>query len=124
MSGLRVSIVLAVLSAVAITAPGGEVTGPIEVQLGGPGTATTLTVTDEAENAIPGARAMLQGANGPGGDRVWIAADATVLRGVSIGDHSIVGTRSLVTRDVAAHTLAYGSPATARGSVGDRSGTS
>jgi acetyltransferase-like isoleucine patch superfamily enzyme len=57
------------------------------------------------------------------GDHVWIAADATVLRGVSIGDHSIIGTRSLVTRDIAAHTLAYGAPATARGSVGDRSGT-
>jgi acetyltransferase-like isoleucine patch superfamily enzyme len=57
------------------------------------------------------------------GDHVWIAADATVLRGVSIGDHSVVGTRSLVTRDVAAHTLAYGSPATARGPVGDRSRT-
>jgi acetyltransferase-like isoleucine patch superfamily enzyme len=57
------------------------------------------------------------------GDHVWVASDATVLRGVAIGDHSIIGTRSLVTRDVAAHTLAYGSPATARGSVGDRSGT-
>lgn len=57
------------------------------------------------------------------GDHVWIASDATVLRGVSIGDHSIVGTRSLVTRDIAAHTLAYGAPATARGSVGDRSAT-
>ena len=55
------------------------------------------------------------------GDHVWIASDATVLRGVSIGDHSVIGTRSLVTRDVAAHTLAFGVPATARGSVGDRS---
>ena len=57
------------------------------------------------------------------GDHVWIASDATVLRGVEIGDHSIIGTRSLVTRDVAAHTLAYGVPATARGAVGDRSRT-
>jgi acetyltransferase-like isoleucine patch superfamily enzyme len=55
------------------------------------------------------------------GDHAWIAADATVLRGVTIGEHSIVGTRSLVTRDVPAHSLAFGMPATVRGEVGDRS---
>jgi acetyltransferase-like isoleucine patch superfamily enzyme len=55
------------------------------------------------------------------GDHVWIAADATVLRGVRIGEHAVIGTRSLVTRDVPPHTLAYGEPAEARGPVGDRS---
>jgi maltose O-acetyltransferase len=55
------------------------------------------------------------------GDHVWIAADCTVLRGVSIGEHSIVGARSIVTGDVPAHTLAFGQPARPRGSVGDRS---
>jgi maltose O-acetyltransferase len=57
------------------------------------------------------------------GDHVWIAGDCTVLRGVSIGDHSVVGTRSIVTRDVPSHTLAFGSPAQPRGVVGDRSCT-
>jgi acetyltransferase-like isoleucine patch superfamily enzyme len=55
------------------------------------------------------------------GDFVWVASEVTVLRGVTIGDHSIVGTRSLVTRDIPPHTLAFGSPAEPRGSVGDRS---
>jgi len=55
------------------------------------------------------------------GDFVWVASEATVLRGVTIGDHSVVGTRSLVTRDVPPHTLAFGVPAEPRGSVGDRS---
>jgi maltose O-acetyltransferase len=55
------------------------------------------------------------------GDFVWVASEVTVLRGVTIGDHSIVGTRSLVTRDVPPHTLAFGVPAEPRGSVGDRS---
>lgn len=55
------------------------------------------------------------------GDFVWVASDVTVLRGVTIGDHSIVGTRSLVTRDIPPHTLAFGFPAEPRGSVGDRS---
>ena len=54
-------------------------------------------------------------------DHVWIAADCTVLRGVSIGEHSVVGARSVVTRDVPPHTLALGAPAEPRGVVGDRS---
>jgi acetyltransferase-like isoleucine patch superfamily enzyme len=55
------------------------------------------------------------------GDYAWIASDVTVLRGVTIGEHAVVGARSLVTRDVPPHALAFGSPATVRGSVGDRS---
>ncbi len=58
------------------------------------------------------------------GDCVWIASDVTLLRGVSIGEHSVIGTRSLVTGDVPPHTLAFGQPARTRGSVGDRTKTS
>ena len=53
----------------------------------------------------------------------WIASDVTVLRGVRIGEHCIIGSRSLVTRNVPDHTLAFGVPAEARGRVGDRSAT-
>jgi len=52
---------------------------------------------------------------------VWIASDVTVLRGVTIGDHSVIGARSLVTCDIPPHTLAFGQPATPKGVVGDRS---
>lgn len=52
---------------------------------------------------------------------VWVAADVTILKGVEIGDHSVIGTRSLVNRSLAPHTLAFGSPARAHGTVGDRS---
>jgi maltose O-acetyltransferase len=55
------------------------------------------------------------------GDWVWIAADATVLKGVRIGSHSIVGARSLVTDSIAEHTLAVGVPAKPVGRIGDRS---
>jgi maltose O-acetyltransferase len=55
------------------------------------------------------------------GDYVWVASDVTVLRGVSIGEHSVIGARSLVTSDIPPHSLAFGSPARVRGSVGDRS---
>mgnify|MGYP001440886405 CR=1 FL=1 len=55
------------------------------------------------------------------GDYTWVASDVTILKGVRIGSHCIVGTRSLVTHDVPDHSLAFGSPATVRGKVGDRS---
>jgi len=55
------------------------------------------------------------------GDFVWVASDVTVLRGVEIGAHSVIGTRSLVTRSIPEHTLAYGVPARPGGEVGDRS---
>jgi maltose O-acetyltransferase len=55
------------------------------------------------------------------GDYVWVASDVTVLRGVTIGEHSVIGARSLVTSDIPPHSLAFGSPARVRGSVGDRS---
>ncbi|HEY5657473.1 MAG TPA: acyltransferase, partial [Myxococcota bacterium] len=41
------------------------------------------------------------------GDHTWIAADVTVLRGVRIGAHCVVGARSLLTRDLPDHTLAF-----------------
>jgi maltose O-acetyltransferase len=55
------------------------------------------------------------------GDYAWVASDVTVLRGVTIGEHSVIGARSLVTRDIPPHSLAFGTPATVRGTVGDRS---
>jgi acetyltransferase-like isoleucine patch superfamily enzyme len=55
------------------------------------------------------------------GDHVWVASDCTVLKGVTIGEHAVVGARSLVTRDVAPHALVFGTPAVPRGTVGDRS---
>jgi len=57
------------------------------------------------------------------GDCVWIASDVTILRGVTIGEHSVIGARSVVTRDIPPHTLAFGQPATPRGVIGDRSNT-
>jgi acetyltransferase-like isoleucine patch superfamily enzyme len=55
------------------------------------------------------------------GDFAWIASDVTLMKGVTIGEHAVVGARSLVTHDVPPHTLAYGFPARAHGPVGDRS---
>ena len=54
------------------------------------------------------------------GDYVWVASDVSILRGVSIGDHSVIGARSLVSGAVPPHSLAFGTPARVRGRVGDR----
>lgn len=45
------------------------------------------------------------------GQNVWIGANATILDGVSIGDNSIIGAGSVVTKSIAANTLAFGCPA-------------
>lgn len=45
------------------------------------------------------------------GDRVWIGELVSVLPGVTIGEGSIIGANSVVTRDIPAHTIAVGAPA-------------
>jgi carbonic anhydrase/acetyltransferase-like protein (isoleucine patch superfamily) len=55
------------------------------------------------------------------GNHAWVAADCMILKGVTIGEHSVIGAHSVVTADIPPHTLAFGSPARPRGSVGDRS---
>ena len=44
-------------------------------------------------------------------DNVWIGFDVCVLPGVTIGEGSIVGARSVVTADVPAYTVVAGNPA-------------
>lgn len=45
------------------------------------------------------------------GNHVWIGTRATVLKGVIIGDNSIVGAGAVVTKDVEPNTLVAGNPA-------------
>ncbi len=45
------------------------------------------------------------------GKNVWIGRDALILPGVTIGDHSVVASRSIVMRDVPPRTVVAGSPA-------------
>jgi maltose O-acetyltransferase len=44
------------------------------------------------------------------GSNVWLGAAAIVLPGVSVGDDSIIGAGSVVTRDVPSGVLAVGNP--------------
>jgi acetyltransferase-like isoleucine patch superfamily enzyme len=45
------------------------------------------------------------------GSNVWIGYGACILRGVTVGDNSIVGTNSVVTKDVPANAVVAGIPA-------------
>ena len=45
------------------------------------------------------------------GSNVWIGYGACVLRGVSVGDNSIIGTNAVVTKDVPANAVVAGIPA-------------
>lgn len=45
------------------------------------------------------------------GNNVWVGAGVTILPGVTIGDNSIVGAGSVVTKDVASDTIVVGNPA-------------
>ncbi|MGP1615255.1 MAG: sugar O-acetyltransferase [Pollutimonas bauzanensis] len=45
------------------------------------------------------------------GDNVWLGGGAIVLPGVSIGENSVIGAGSVVTKDIPANTVAVGNPA-------------
>ena len=45
------------------------------------------------------------------GDNVWLGDHATVLKGVTIGENSVVAARAVVTRDVPANVIVAGNPA-------------
>jgi maltose acetyltransferase len=45
------------------------------------------------------------------GNHVWLGMRAVILKGVNIGNNSIVAGGSIVTKDVKANTIVSGSPA-------------
>lgn len=51
---------------------------------------------------------------------VWIAAGATIIGGVTVGENSVVAAGSVVTRDVPPNTLVGGNPARLIRSIGPR----
>ena len=44
------------------------------------------------------------------GNNVWIWANSVVLTGVTIGDNTVIGAGSIVTRDIPANVVAVGNP--------------
>ena len=50
---------------------------------------------------------------------VWIAAGATIIGGVTVGENAVVAAGSVVTKDVPSNTLVGGNPARVIRSIGD-----
>lgn len=45
------------------------------------------------------------------GNDVWIATEAIIMSGVTIGDGAVIGARAVVTKDVPPYTIVAGNPA-------------
>lgn len=50
----------------------------------------------------------------------WIGAGAVILPGVTVGENSVVGAGSVVTRDIPANSVAYGDPCRVAREISDR----
>lgn len=44
------------------------------------------------------------------GDNCWIGGDVTILPGVTIGEGTVIGAKSVVTKDIPDHVIAVGNP--------------
>ncbi|MDA0147403.1 sugar O-acetyltransferase [Vibrio sp. LaRot3] len=53
-------------------------------------------------------------------DNVWIGANVVVLPGVTIGENSVIGAGSIVTKDVPANVVAVGNPCKVLREIGER----
>ena len=53
------------------------------------------------------------------GRNVWLGAGVIVVPGVTIGDNSVIGAGSVVTKDIPANVLAFGVPCRVQRELGD-----
>ncbi|WP_082099454.1 sugar O-acetyltransferase [Demequina maris] len=56
------------------------------------------------------------------GDNVWLGGGVIVCPGVSIGENSVIGAGSVVTKDIPANVIAVGNPARVIRTIGDPDG--
>lgn len=53
------------------------------------------------------------------GNNVWLGAGVIIMPGVKIGDNSVIGAGSVVTRDIPENCVAYGNPCRVRRDIGE-----
>lgn len=68
-------------------------------------------MTSDGHNVIQDSRRINPAKSIAIGEHVWIADGGTVLKGGGVGDHSIIGLHSVVTRVIGSHKVAVGNPA-------------
>jgi acetyltransferase-like isoleucine patch superfamily enzyme len=79
-----------------------------------------VSIISAAHPVAPsGRRAYLIGNPIVIGRNVWIAAGATIIGGVTVGENSVVAAGSVVTKDVPPNTLVAGNPARVVRSIAD-----
>lgn len=54
------------------------------------------------------------------GKNCWLGAGVIVLPGITIGDNSVIGAGSVVTKDIPANAVAYGNPCKVVREIGER----
>ncbi|MBQ8738849.1 MAG: sugar O-acetyltransferase [Clostridia bacterium] len=54
------------------------------------------------------------------GNNVWLGAGVIVMPGVTIGDNSVIGAGSVVTKDIPPNVVAFGTPCRVVREIGDR----
>lgn len=54
------------------------------------------------------------------GRNVWLGAGVIVMPGVTIGDNTVIGAGSIVTKDIPANVVAVGNPCRVMREIGDR----
>lgn len=74
--------------------------------------APNVTIIAASHPVSPSLRADGYGCNQPVfiGKNVWICSNVTILPGVHIGDNSVIGAGSVVTKDIPANVIAFGNP--------------
>ena len=72
----------------------------------GPGVTITTTVHDYATDDLSEVFKKVTI-----GKKVWIGANVTILPGVSVGDNTVIGAGSVVTKDIPPDSIAVGVPA-------------
>ena len=54
------------------------------------------------------------------GKNVWLGANVVVMPGVTIGENSVIGAGSIVTKDIPANVVAFGTPCRVQREIGER----
>lgn len=81
-----------------------------------------VTVATAGHPILPELREKLYQYNMPvhSGRNCWIGAGAVILPGVTIGDNSVIGAGSVVTKDIPENVVAVGNPCRVLRKIGER----
>lgn len=81
-----------------------------------------VTLVTAGHPILPRLRELVYQFNAPVhiGKNCWLGAGVTVLPGVSVGDNSVIGAGSVVTKDIPANVVALGTPCKVIREIGER----